>query len=452
MQDAYGKSAEASLGPANIWLAKVTNVNMREWTIDVEGVYTLKPLPGVPFASPYCHRDHAGGVNYIPEVDSLCYIAECMDGTTFAFAFVLNSVTTAPAEFDEEEEKYDETSATVDPSFRGNRMPLEPGDIMLGTVDENQIVVRRGGMIQIGSTGLAQRLYIPVENTIRDYFQRYQGISPVGEIEWGHAVLVNGEDPSGGTGSIPTSNYFLDDGQKNALKTAEETPVLVRYNIKDLCQEDVSKGKYTIELRAGRLTDETLDTEVDAEHIFANADLHKTKKILGTGIAPEDKGIVSITIYSHDDGDNKDKVTYAFQLNRDGDNFVFTKGSIHYEVEKDFNAVIQGDTQVSWGEGSEEGEGDSYLQLLNSNEFKMACKKVVMEVVNGVEFSCKDMNIKASNNVDIGDGADNMVCRTESLETFMKSAFQCVTAWGPSGPMIPSFTPDVGSKKVKVKP
>ncbi len=203
----------------------------------------------------------------------------------------------------------------------------------------------------------------------------------------------------------------------------------------------------------GRLTDEALDTEVDAEHIFANADLKQSKgKPPEEGITVEKKGVISITIYSHDDGDNKDKVTYAFQLNRDGDNFVFTKGSIRHEIEKDVYAAIHGSARVDWGEGAKDASDASYIEMLKSNEFKMACKKVIWEVVNGIEFTSKDVKLNASNNIDIGEGADNMVVRCEDLQTWMQSSFQCVTAWGPSGPMIPPFDPTVGSKKVKVKP
>tara|TARA_Y100000310_G_scaffold334995_1_gene415979 strand:- start:3962 stop:5335 length:1374 start_codon:yes stop_codon:yes gene_type:complete len=457
MADAYGISAEAARGPANITTAKITNVNIQQWTVDVITDSTLQPIAEIPFATPYCHRDHAGGINFIPEVGSSCYVAQCSDGTSFIIGFIMvPGGAHVPTEFDEEEGKLDEAGQDVGPNFRGQREPLEAGDIMLSTQDENQIILRRGGMIQIGSTGLAQRIYLPVENVIRDYFQRYQAFSPVGEIEWGHAVLAAGEVPAAGTGSIPTSNFFLNEGQKNALKTAEETPVLVRYNIKDLAQEDVSTGKYTIELRAGRLTNEALDTEVDAEHIFANADLKLSKgKPPESGITPEDKGVISITIYSHDDGANKDKVTYAFQLNRDGDNFVFSKGSIRHEIEKDVYASIHGSVRMDWGNGAKEAAGedtDSFVEFTKTNEFKQACKKVVMEILNSVEITTKDINMKASGNIDIGDGADNMVVRFEDLQTFMQSQFQCVTAWGPSGPMIPPFDPSVGSAKVKVKP
>jgi hypothetical protein len=196
-----------------------------------------------------------------------------------------------------------------------------------------------------------------------------------------------------------------------------------------------------------------LDTEVDAEHVFANADLSLSKgKPPESGITPEEKGVISITIYNHDDGDNKDKVTYAFQLNRDGDNFVFSKGSIRHEIEKDVYAAVHGSVRMDWGDGAKAASGASFVEFMKSNEFKQACKNVVLEILDSVDITAKDMNMNISGNIDIGEGADNRVVRFEDLQTFMQTQFQCVTAFGPSGPMIPPFSPNVGSSKVKVKP
>ena len=136
----------------------------------------------------------------------------------------------------------------------------------------------------------------------------------------------------------------------------------------------------------------------------------------------------------------------------DLDNFVFTKGSIRHEIEKDFYAAIHGGTRIDWGEGAKESDNSSYIELWDTNEFKMACKKVVMDVLNSVEIKSPHVDINAGT-IDLGDSADAKVVRYQDLETFMKTAFQCVTAWGPSGPMVTSFsaTPNVGSASVKVK-
>ena len=303
---------------------------------------------------------------------------------------------------------------------------------------------------------------------IRDYFQRYHAISPLGEIEWGHATLVAGESPSSGAGSLPNSDYFLEDGKENKLSFIENTPVLVKYNIKDLCQEDVTKGKYSVELRVGRLTTETLDPEEDIEHVFAQ-ELYKVgskraeKPVRPDLAAPEDesssskmgirseeKGILSCTIYCHDEGANKDKVTYAFQLNRDGDNFIFSRGHTHVEIAETVYANVHKGVRIEYGDKGVNNQ-QSVLELLQSNEFRTSVKALIHEVVDDMEVSAKNVKLNASEEVHLGAGADDFVTRFNALETFMMTSFQCVTAFGPSGPMIPPFDPDVGSTKVKVK-
>jgi hypothetical protein len=83
----------------------------------------------------------------------------------------------------------------------------------------------------------------------------------------------------------------------------------------------------------------------------------------------------------------------------------------------------------------------------------MYCEGIIMQALGKViMIQSKDLHLETSGDVNIGEGADNKVVRMEDLQTFMQSAFSCVTAWGPSGPMIPTFTPNVGSAKVKVKP
>jgi hypothetical protein len=291
----------------------------------------------------------------------------------------------------------------------------------------------------------------------------------VGEIEWGHATLVAGENPASGTGGLENSDYALEPGKENALKTIEKTPVLVKYNIKDLCQEDVSKGKYSVEVRFGRLTTETLDPEEDMEHVFAQS-LYKTGDYRAEypvrpnltipesgsheermGISAEERGILSCTIYCHDEGANKDKVTYAFQVNRDGDSFVFSRGSVHVEIAETVYANIRKGAKIEYGDG---GLGEqSVIELLQSNEMRTRLKAIIHEVIEDMTVNAQgDIKLNADGEVHLGTAADDFVVRKNDLQTFMQTTFQCMTAWGPSGPMITPFDPSVGSTTVKVKP
>ena len=273
--------------------AIIQAVNVRDYSVDVFTEDTSKPLIGVPIMTPLSHPEHMGGINFLPEVGSTCYVCFPDADTYFVMGFVVSGGLVDP-------------QVSPGPTYIGGRDPLEPGDVCLATVDGNQVVVRRGGIVQIGSNGLCQRLYVPGQNVIRDYFQRYHAISPLGEIDWGHAQIVSGDDLTNGT-----------------------TPVMVRYNIKRRIQEDVKEAPYTFEVRFGILNSTTIDsTKLDKAHLFANPDL-KTKG--GTGLSSDTEGTLSFTIYDHT---AKNKVVYAMQLSKDGDVFMISDGHVHMEFAK----------------------------------------------------------------------------------------------------------------------
>ncbi len=77
--DAYARTPAQADGPAKIHLAQITSVNVREYTVDVITLYTHKPLVYLPVSSPLCHRDHRGGMYFMPEKESFCYVCECAD-------------------------------------------------------------------------------------------------------------------------------------------------------------------------------------------------------------------------------------------------------------------------------------------------------------------------------------------------------------------------------------
>ena len=447
---------KASAAPS-IFRGVVETVHVSSFSVDVRSDSAQRTFYDCPVAGLYMHPDHGGGVYHLPEVGAACYVMVLPDETQFVLGFQIEE-TPRKSSFEQVNE------SDFIKSFHGEREPMEPGDIFLGTADNNKIVVRKGGIVQVSATGLSQRLYIPIENIVRDYFQKYQAISPVGEIEWGHATLVAGENPAGGAGSLENSDYFLDEDQKNALKAIEQTPVLVKYNIKDLCQEDVTKGKFSVELRMGRLTTETLDPEEDIEHIFAQSQYKSGESRTDNpvraslsadpnmGVRVEEKGILSCTIYCHDEGANKDKVTYAFQINRDGDNFIFSRGHVHVEIAETVYANVRKGAKIEYGDAGVAGK-QSVVELLQSNELRTSLKALIHEVIEDMTVNAQgDIKLNADGEVHLGTGADDFVVRKNDLETFMQTSFQCMTAWGPSGPMLTPFDPTVGSTKVKVKP
>lgn len=362
-------------GPATVDHARVDGVNLVNMTVDVTTTFTHRQLT-IPYMVPYTHGNHGGGINFMPEVGSHCYVCIPSDETAFVLGFIQNPKN-LPMEVRDEEDNLISVVTDSGPNFSGFRHPLEPGDIMLSATDDNFIILRRGGVLQIGSTALAQRVYIPIENTVRDFFQRYQAYSPLGEIEWGHAALTTDDD----------------------MSSARNTPVLVKYNIKAKAQEDVTEGKFTVEVRAGTLDNTVLDTATDSEHVFANENLRQvqapTLAVSGIprvppptipfpGIDTEGTGALSVTIYSHDD--SQKRVTYAFQVNTRGDCFLRSEASIHVEVADTLYVKADKGVKIDFG-------ATSTLELLDNEEFRTKVRSMVLEAMQSITISAPAMTI-----------------------------------------------------------
>lgn len=154
-------------------LARVVDVDTRKYEVTVNSEFSHKKIENVPFASPYCNNPQGEGLTLVPEVGSQAILAHTSDGNVLVLGFIMT-----PGE----------------DVYRGNRPFLNPGDIMASTRDGNFLFLRRGGVVQIGATPISQRMYIPLENLIRDICQNYRMDAIGGELEW-KVESVNLDDP-----------------------------------------------------------------------------------------------------------------------------------------------------------------------------------------------------------------------------------------------------------------
>lgn len=364
-------------------LATVMVVNVAEYSVDVLTEDTHRSLLGVPIMQPLSHPDHGGGITFLPEVGAKCWICTPGDSTS---AFLLGFMWNAPTQT--EARQYDGDG----PNFTGMREPMEPGDIRIGTVDGNSVVIRRGGVLQLGASGICQRVYVPIGNVIRDYFQRYHAVSPLGEISWSHARL------------LPSDGDNLD---------GVSIPTLLKYGIKLSLQDDVSGGNpYPIELRIGTLVtplpetaseqdkkDASIRTPPDMlaeeRHVFRNKKMVDTlEDAPGSEIPSAASTVVSLEFVSPDN--TKRRVTYAFQLSRTGDRYEMAGGHVLSEC------------------------GGSYVI--------QARKDVILR--GGAQVS----------------GSDDEVTRFSALRTFLKK-LQVSTPFGPSGFILPSLALELDQDK-----
>ena len=220
---------------------RIVSVDVRSYTCSV--MTEANMLAGdVEYGSLTQHPDHPGGVHFVPEEGAEVWLARMPDGSAKIISYRNRGGMGSQPYVDENGDTQEGAPANL--SYAHNRPALEQGDLQLGTRDGNTVRVLRGGIIELYSAALASFTLIPVDNIVRVCFQKLQMRSPLGEIDWGHVTLVH----SGG---------------ENPSDTTKETPVIVRYSIKELAQEDVTKGHYTVEARFGRLDKTTLDPAVD---------------------------------------------------------------------------------------------------------------------------------------------------------------------------------------------
>jgi len=433
MADPYGATAEQASGPASLQIGVVRRVNMRQYTVDVETTFSQKLLLDVPFATPYSSKSHNGGIYFMPEEGSECVVAVASENVMYVIGWVQSPSVNPLSELVDGVPTEEPTGEA--PNFRGNRDALEPGDIYLGTADGNRIILRKGGMVEVGSTGMAQRIYFPVENMVRDVFQRYEALSPIGNVSWGYAT-------------ISSDGLQIDEG------TAERTPALIGFNVKGFAQDVEFVRKYAVELRLGNLGASTLDPELLGRHMFAD---EATSAGKSTDLNRHADGVVSFVV--HDMGSSTDPasrdaviaapVSFAFQLSRTGNTFVFTSGHIHVETAK--KVYLKCPSILVESPGVFSIDVTDLGKLLAS--FK---EEILVETLKSLKmFVAGDIDLAGGANVLLGKNANEGVVRGNPLLKFLTdpgaTGFKVMTAFGPSGPMIGTFPAGVVSTTIRAK-
>lgn len=174
----------------------VASVNAQNMTLDWVSQHTGKQVAGVQMMTPYVHYNNGEGFCCLPEPGAICVLCwPSDDESPFVMGF-LTAPEAAPAEAGSTDASVPppavKTStstgtteqARTDASYRANRPVLNPGDILLQGRDENFLVLRRGGVLQIGSTNICQRAYIPIGNYIRDFCENYELNTAAGSMSW----------------------------------------------------------------------------------------------------------------------------------------------------------------------------------------------------------------------------------------------------------------------------
>lgn len=202
--------------------AVVTNVNRKTWTVTCETRHSAKTVEDVQCLVPYHHFNNGEGYHHLPEVGAICMLAWPSDSTPPLIMGYKAAAATRRTPDGEESETAtaDGDGSEDDVSFRSRRPNLQPGDMAITTRDENFLILRRGGIVQLGATPISQRVYIPILNYIKDFCENYQMDAFGGDVRW--LVERQEDDPSGDA----PATYIM---HVNTSAQDEKATVRVRY-------------------------------------------------------------------------------------------------------------------------------------------------------------------------------------------------------------------------------
>ena len=192
--------------PAYIHEARVLNINFVNWTVDVQTQFDQKFFFDIQVGSPYMHPNKGEGFYVVPEVNAKCLVCIPSDGPPpFVLAFIMPMESKdVPAD--------DQTAGsggTDGATFAGGRKRAKPGDIIMRGRDGQFVVLHRGGVLEIGASPVAQRIYIPLKNVITDISQNYEHHNSGGSINWGISSSSTDDNPE--TQFTQTFRLFAND-------------------------------------------------------------------------------------------------------------------------------------------------------------------------------------------------------------------------------------------------
>jgi len=202
--------------PAQVIRGRVINVNMVNWTVDVISQFDRKYFNDIQVGAAYLHYNSGEGIYAVPDLGAVVMITIPSDSSPpYVQSFVMPmEVANAKGKFNDPDQTVvtdqngtqtantsdvDDSDAPdgtrsrggavphpeVDARFDGGRPPAKPGDIVLRGRDGNYVVLHRGGVLEIGATELAKRIFIPIGNKLMDISGQYEHTSTGGSIWWG---------------------------------------------------------------------------------------------------------------------------------------------------------------------------------------------------------------------------------------------------------------------------
>lgn len=365
--------------PAYIHEARVVDFNVNNWTVDVRTQFDQKFFPNVQVASPYMHPNRGEGLYVMPEVNAKCFVCIPSDGPPpFVLAFIM------PVEQRDttEESETEGTSGMGSSTFQGGRPKAKPGDIYMKGRDGQFVILHRGGVLQVGSTELAQRLYIPLGNIIADISQNYEHHNTGGTVQWGIS--------SSSTDENPETSYF----QTFRLLANSE--------------------KADVRVAVGKVHQPTPEPDGDAGEYARNV-------AFGLGQGSDNPIVYELTLspqgFDADSGapvSAKDATNLKFVFDKTGNTFLRAEGNVNVRVKKKLRIACDDDMTFTT---------DGIMSL-------QSAKKVRIEGAAGIEL------LSSGGSIILNGGGKQMAVVGSLVDVLITLPIPITTSAGP-GTIVP---------------
>lgn len=199
-----GAPSDGKYSPFRCEEGVVVDVDRSTYSIKVQTKHSARDVPDIQTLAAYHHYENGEGIHHLPEVGAICLLGFPNDNTPpFIMGYLGAPAATTSPDGEPVGSTPDGQGSMTGASWRSKRPELNPGDIAITTRDENFLFLRRGGVVQIGATPIAQRIYIPILNFIKDFCENYEFNSFGGDVAW--TVGRQEDDPSG---NAPASYTF----------------------------------------------------------------------------------------------------------------------------------------------------------------------------------------------------------------------------------------------------
>lgn len=169
---------------SSVLLARVIDVDSSRHTVSVMTQQSGRRYTDIPVSNPYAHFERGEGFYVIPEVGAPCWIATEGAGASpvvLGFGTMPKVVT---SETKDDPTVVPQQGDEAMPSYATRRPRRVPGEFGFTSRDGSFLHFRKGGIIELGSSGSCQRVFIPVQNHLVDVCEGYKQFTAGGLLVW----------------------------------------------------------------------------------------------------------------------------------------------------------------------------------------------------------------------------------------------------------------------------